>query len=364
MNNGSKENKTPRLSVVMPVYNTSEYLAESIESVLYQTFRDFELILVDDGSTDNSLEICRKYEKIDGRVTVISQENQGPGATRNNGIERASAQLLMLLDSDDTAAPDMIEKAMDVMSESDPDLLLFGYEEIFFSESGKEKSRLSRQLEQLDLRTAEECRAKYCKLVFDAFLNQPWNKVYKKSIIDTNNIRFPNVRRTQDAIFNGEYFKHINSMYAIPEPLYFFRQNNMDKVWRKFPRDSYKIDINYNSFIENTLREFGRFSGEDRRLADKWFFNTIFRDAGYYRNPNWALGSKEKKAYVEEVISDEYNVNRAENAVTSDKKTERVKRRVLSRDAAGLMRDIRYDAFKTKVYDFYSRTLRRMLKRG
>ena len=104
--------------------------------------------------------------------------------------------------------------------------------------------------------------------------------------------------------------------------------------------------------------------GEDRRLADKWFFNTIFRDAGYYRNPNWALSSGEKKAYVEEVITDEYNVNRAKNAVTSDKKTERVKQRVLSRDAAGLMRDIRFDAFKTKVYDFYSRTLRRKLKRG
>lgn len=364
MNNDSKENKTPKLSIVMPVYNTSEYLAESIDSVLNQTFSDFELILVDDGSTDNSLEICRRYEKLDSRITVVTQKNQGPGATRNNGIKHASAELMMFLDSDDTAAPDMLEKAVEVMDEKNPDLLLFGYEEVFYFESGKEKSRNRCIPGRLDLNTADECRAKYCKLVFDAMLNQPWNKVYKKSIINSNNVRFPDVRRTQDAIFNGEYFKHISSLYAIPEPLYFFRQNNMGKVWKKFPRDSYKIDVNFNSFIENILKEFGRFDGEDRRLADRWFFNTIFRDAGYYRNPNWALSRGEKKAYVEEVISDEYNVNRAANAVTSDKKTERIKRRVLSRDAAGLMRDIRFENIKTKTYDFYSRTLRKMIRRG
>ena len=359
----SKDNGAPRLSVIMPVYNTSEFLEESIGSVLCQTFRDFELIAVDDGSTDNSLEICRRYEAADSRVRVLTQKNLGAGAARNKGAAHARAEYLMFLDSDDTAAPDMFAKAMEVMKEKDPDLLIFGYEEIFYSESGREKSRNERLPERLDLHTAADCRARYCGLVFDAMLNQPWNKVYKKSIIEKNDIKFPDVRRTQDALFNGEYFRRVNSLCALPEPLYCFRQNNKGRVWKKFPRDSYKIDVGYNSYLENILRDFGRYSGADRELADRWFFSSVYRDAGYYRNPYWALGRREKKEYVKKVISDDYIVGRAGFSLAPDKRSQRTKRRILDGDASGLMRDIRSGELRDSAYGFYLDKIRGKIRR-
>lgn len=350
------------VSVISPVYNTSEYLREFLDSVISQTYKPFELILVDDGSSDNSLDICREYAEKDSRITVLTQKNQGAGAARNNGIEHANGELVIFLDSDDTADSNMLEAVLKVTRKQKPDLLVFGYEEIFYNEAGKVVSRNVMLPEPLDLHTPEECRKKYCRLVFDAMLNQPWNKVYKKSIIEKYNIRFPNVKRTQDALFNGEYFKHVNSLLTLQEPLYFFRQNNQKKIWKKFPKDSYLIDVNYNSFLENLLKEFNLYDGESRALADEWFYNTIFRDAGYYKNPNWKLSRKEKIEYVRKVISAEYNKERAKTAWTRSKKTASVRKRILKNDAKGLIRDIRYFTAREKSYEYYYRTVRKRLK--
>lgn len=92
----------PTVTVVMPAYNSSEYLRESIESVLAQTFKDFELLVIDDGSIDNTPQIVRSYMKRDSRVKLISQTNQGVSATRNRGISLASSEYIAFIDADDT----------------------------------------------------------------------------------------------------------------------------------------------------------------------------------------------------------------------------------------------------------------------
>ena len=96
----------PKLSVIMPVYNTAKYLSRAIDSVLSQTFSDFELILVNDGSKDNSLEICRAYEQKDARVKVIDKENGGAGSARNAGVAASYGEFVAFPDSDDWIEPD------------------------------------------------------------------------------------------------------------------------------------------------------------------------------------------------------------------------------------------------------------------
>ena len=97
------------LSVIMPVYNGEQYLNYSIQSVLNQTYKDYELILVDDGSTDHSLEICEKYQSKDERIRVISQENKGISGARNAGIDIATGEYITFMDSDDVIQPEMYE---------------------------------------------------------------------------------------------------------------------------------------------------------------------------------------------------------------------------------------------------------------
>src|SRR5574344_179901 len=102
---------TPKISVIVPVYNTEKYLAESLDSVIRQTFKDIEIICVDDGSTDNSSNILSKYAKKDSRIKVISQKNQGVITARNNAIKQAEGDYIYTLDSDDVIDETTLEKS-------------------------------------------------------------------------------------------------------------------------------------------------------------------------------------------------------------------------------------------------------------
>ena len=113
-----------KISVVIPVYNTQNYLNECIDSVLNQSFKDFEIICINDGSTDNSLSILSDYEVSDERIKVISQQNRGLGASRNEGLKLAQGEYVLFLDSDDYLTPDALEKLYNQAYANDLDLIL------------------------------------------------------------------------------------------------------------------------------------------------------------------------------------------------------------------------------------------------
>ena len=111
------------ISVIVPIYNVESYLEEAIESVLHQTYTDLEIILMDDGSTDGSGEICDRYQKKDSRIKVIHQENRGLSAARNAGIDICKGEMVAFLDPDDAFCKDMLQKMSDVMLKSGADIV-------------------------------------------------------------------------------------------------------------------------------------------------------------------------------------------------------------------------------------------------
>lgn len=113
------------ISIIMPVYNCEEYLEESIESILNQSFDDFEFICVDDGSTDNSLKVLQDFEKKDDRIQVFHQENKGGGTARNFALKKATGNYLLFIDSDDILYSDALEKTHDLIKQKEVDFLLF-----------------------------------------------------------------------------------------------------------------------------------------------------------------------------------------------------------------------------------------------
>lgn len=115
---------TPVLSVIMPCYNQAQYIEEAIESVINQSYRNWELIIIDDGSTDNSFEIAEKYASGDQRIKCLSQPNGGPSKARNNGVKKSVGKYLMFFDSDDKLAPQYFDKGIDYMS-SHPNCAVF-----------------------------------------------------------------------------------------------------------------------------------------------------------------------------------------------------------------------------------------------
>ena len=353
----------PKFSIISPVYNTSEYLDKFLNSVLTQSFGDFELILVDDGSTDGSLNICKEYANKDNRITVLTQQNQGAGPARNNGIANACGDYLLFFDSDDWVNIKTLEILNQILSEYDVDLLIYGGEEVVYSKDDEELRRIPTVPQELNLITERSCRDAFCDLIFTSIINVPWNKVYKRELVNKYHVEFADTRRAQDAFFNMDYYRHIERLYSIQDILYYYRGNDQQKVWKKFPKDLYKIDIKYDAYMVDIFTKFGIYDGEQREKVDTLFYNSIYRTAGFFRNPLWDMNYQEKLKYIYDILSDPYNQERAQSAWALDKRTQQIKEYIVTANAKGMMRFIKRDDLWNSFYSLYYNSVRKFIKR-
>jgi len=179
------------VTIVIPVYNVEKYIDTCIQSVIAQTFTDIEIILVDDGSTDSSGEICDRYKVEDSRITVYHTENGGLSAARNYGINRANGDYITVIDSDDFVALDFIEYLFKLIDENESDIAVCDYS--FVDEDCR--SYRPRELKE-HIKTWSGEAALKRMLYQKEFTNSAWTKLYKKSLFE--NIRYPNGKLYED----------------------------------------------------------------------------------------------------------------------------------------------------------------------
>lgn len=229
-----REGVMPKVSVIAAVYNTSKYLGDCIDSILSQSYRDIELILVDDGSTDNSPEICREYEAKDGRVRVIRKENRGLGMARNTGIEAARGEYLLFVDSDDTVEDDLVLKALRHAEAADADVCVFGFNTVDTAGNvlssfvpGTKKDKLEGDeilCEFIPDMLGPDIRSKDKSIIIAP---SAWSFFYKKELVDRAGFRFVSERE----IISEDVYSHlvlaadIRKVSVIYEPLYNYRVN-------------------------------------------------------------------------------------------------------------------------------------------
>lgn len=211
----------PEYSIIVPVYKAEHVLSECIDSVLNQTFTDFELILVDDGTPDSSGEICDEYAKKDTRVRVIHKENGGVSSARNAGIEASCGKYIIFLDSDD-----FIDKSyFDVVNEavaSGADLVSFGEFNYLHRENGE--IEVTKSDMNVDAMFDGDGAAEWENFIVSSFFASPCNKVFLSSVIKDNQIRFKEgVVCFEDYMFSLEYAKHVKSVKSISTPIYYYR---------------------------------------------------------------------------------------------------------------------------------------------
>lgn len=175
------EKRQPWISVVMPVYNAQDYLADSIESVLNQSFRDLELIVVDDCSSDNSREVCKRYVEQDERVRLIQlKENIGAGMARNRGIQAASGRYLAFMDADDTIETGLYKKAVDASEDGRVDMIVWGATERFYNSDGDVVSENPILPEKGIWKEKREIASEALTLEKNTLLGYQWNKLYRR----------------------------------------------------------------------------------------------------------------------------------------------------------------------------------------
>lgn len=229
----------PKISVIVPIYNSERNLSRCIESIINQTYKEIELILINDGSRDRSGQICDLYAEKDDRIIVVHKNNSGVSDTRNEGIKLSSGKYLQFVDSDDYLDENMIEILLNVVQHGDPDMVICGYK-IIDNRTGNYV--LTDYLQDEMNFGFERFLAIYADLYLKNYLNSPWNKMYKASLIEKEKILFePKLDLGEDLIFNLEVIKKCDKFSFIYSCPYNYVEYNHETLSAKYRENLYEI---------------------------------------------------------------------------------------------------------------------------
>ncbi len=207
---------TPFISVIMPVYNVEKYIEKSIESVLAQTFTDFELLLVDDCSPDKSGEICDAFAKVDKRVKVVHLEkNGGVANARNMAMNLVCGEYLCFLDSDDHFDSNMLKILAESVKKNPAQAVIFGLVEEYYDDNGVLKNTKTVSYENKIIKNQKELREEILKLEAKDLYGYPCNKIYNIAYLKESKAVFPIMRFNEDIIFNIDFFMNAQSCNII-----------------------------------------------------------------------------------------------------------------------------------------------------
>ena len=260
----------PKVSIIVPVYNAQEYLKRCVDSILSQDYRDFELLLMDDGSKDASGEICDAYAQQDGRVRVVHKENTGVSDTRNQALELARGTFLQFLDSDDWIVPEATRLLVRSMEEYNCDMVISD----FYRVSGERLAQKG-DIEEDKVMSRQEFASYMIENPADFYYGVLWNKMYRRSIIEEYHIRMDtSISWCEDFLFNLEYILHANVFYALQAPVYYYVKTKGSLASQglsitKTVKMKFMVFEYYNEFYKNVYDEKAY---EKKRLSVYRFF--------------------------------------------------------------------------------------------
>ncbi len=221
--------KQPKVSVIIPVYNTEAYLRECLDSVVNQTLEDIEIFCVDDGSTDASAELLRACQNTDRRIRVLLREHSGAGPARNTGIEAAEGKYITFLDSDDVFAPEALARLYETAERHAADLVLCSSYSFRKDRQEMEENSIGLNLRYLPASNPYSAKTN-SRYLFQFTSSASWGKLYRKAFLDSWNIRFPSLPRTEDVPFSRFAMAAAERIAYTTEPLVFHRVDNRNSL--------------------------------------------------------------------------------------------------------------------------------------
>lgn len=246
----------PAVSLIVPVYNAEPYLRRCVDSILNQEFRDFELLLVNDGSQDASGAICDIYASMDRRVFVIHKENSGVSDSRNRAIAQARGTYLQFLDSDDWITPDATKLLVRAAMTHHCDMVIAD----FYRVVGERVSHKG-DIEEDTVLSREEFAGHMMENPADFYYGVIWNKLYRRDLIEKHHLRMnTELNWCEDFMFNLEYILHAETFYALKAPIYYYVKRKGSLVSQNVTignaiRMKLRVFEYYNNFYKHVLDE-------------------------------------------------------------------------------------------------------------
>ena len=259
------------VSVVVPVYNTSRFLRQCVDSLINQTWKDVEFIFVDDGSTDGSLEILKEYQKRDARIKVLEQKNLHAGVARNNGMKQATGKYIIFLDSDDYFDLTLLEKAFRCAEKNRAEIVVFGH--YCYDDQTRTLKKYFFQARE-GVFSGEMLGEK----VFSTFYVVPWNKFFLRSFIEKHHLEFQTILRHNDVYFGMLSVALAERIVCINKPLVYYRSNNPESLQGK-KAAAYPYQIECYSALKQSLTARGKFYGSMRSAYNQTVSAAIERRA-------------------------------------------------------------------------------------
>ena len=291
----------PLVSVIMPVYGVEKYVGRAIESVLNQTYSNFEFFCVDDGTPDKSGEICDEYAKKDSRIKVIHKENGGAPSARNVAIDKAEGKYFYFMDSDDWTEPDMLLDMVALAEKNNLQYVVSGYYiDTYYSDTEKytqEQKWVDRIFESQD-----EFRKNAHKLFDLNLLYTPWNKLYSGEYIKSKGLYFPNTF-WDDFPFNLSVIRDVERVGVTSKKYYHFIRQRSESETAKYRSDMYEKREEENVWMKDLYSYWGIDNDEVREFLARRYVERLIGCVENVTNKNCTLTKKEKKSEIKKMIS-------------------------------------------------------------
>ena len=333
-----------RVSIVVPIFNMADSIERCVKSLLKQDYENLEIILVDDGSEDETLSVCQRLSKADARIKIYHTENRGSGPARNFGISMASGKYIYFPDADDYLEPTGISGMVRAMCNG-TELVVFGYKKVNQKNDVVAVKKFGDRVE-----AGSVLRADYGQCVNAlkpwAIQGAPWNKFFDLSVIRENNVEFPPLRRHQDEGFISRYMCYVKQVRFIPDVLYTHYINDLKLVWKKFPVDYMDAVIGLYRIRKETILTWNSEDKLTRDMVLKEYICYAIRALELTFSPKNGFKNKQQRTeWIEKLI--------AESAIDRYEMPERFKmryqRRILSFIKKKQINRLYY-AFKLKAY--------------
>ena len=285
-----------KVSLIMPAYNAESFISRSVGSVLSQTYENLELIVINDGSKDNTAGVLAEIAAKDSRLKPITVENGGPAVARNKGIAAAGADTeFMFIDSDDELVPDAIEYAMEGIKQG-AELVIMGF--TIVSADGSRRN----YCEPGKFVNTDAMAEHFADLYKANLLNQVWGKLYKADIIRKAKVQFPDYRWGEDRLFIFDCLEQKPDICVLPECKYLYIMQQGESLISRFYDKKFAVCLEIDERIEKLCKMYGV---QDEGVFRYMFAKSIFSCLTNLFTPSCKLSKDEKRKFVKSVITNE-----------------------------------------------------------